>query len=340
MLSYNGQVLPDIRELVIRTNPVQGKSYLVYGVGDHGGGPTRRDIVNGLFYKTIPRFPQINFGSAGEFFSSLQTDNPKFPVVKGELQYIFPGCYTSIAQIKALNRRCENSLFSAEVLSALLSAIGYQYPKDELRKAWEIVTFNQFHDILCGSGNAPSNREAIGAYDHSLLQAERACDNALRALSASLPTLENNGQPVVVFNPLPFARSEVVNADIFCYDMPPAVSINNWSENGPPDLVQSPQFVTRDMGQGLFPTIRLCDADGKLHEAQIIGARHFPQGFRLKVSFIAAQIPPCGWQLYYADTTRAMKPLSNSLQVQGTTVNTDYLSVTVDKKTGSSDAYL
>ena len=332
--NYTGQVLPAVRDIAAETNPQHGKAYLVYGVGDHGGGPTRRDIVNGHLLQTLPGFPQVEFGSASGFFASLRPDADVYPIVQGELQYVFPGCYTSIALIKEMNRRCENTLYSAELLAALLAPLGFAYPAAMLRDAWHAVAFNQFHDILCGSGNGPSNREAIGVYDRALALAERARDSALRALCAQLPTAERRGQPIIVVNPLPQLRSDVVEADIFTYEMPASVTINQWSESGPPDAGKSPQFIIRDMGQGPFPTIRLCSASGEELDAQIVGARHFPQGFRLRVRFIARDVPPCGWQLYYADPRHSPAPLQQTLSVRGTTIDTPHLTVKVDEKTG------
>jgi len=44
---------------------------LVYGVGDHGGGPTRRDLLSALEMNTWPVFPTLEFSSAQSFFRKL-----------------------------------------------------------------------------------------------------------------------------------------------------------------------------------------------------------------------------------------------------------------------------
>ena len=40
----------------------------VYGVGDHGGGPTRRDVEKIIDMSSWPVFPDIRFGTFSEFF--------------------------------------------------------------------------------------------------------------------------------------------------------------------------------------------------------------------------------------------------------------------------------
>ncbi len=89
--SYVTEISPKLREVPGEFDPAHGKAIWVYGVGDHGGGPTRRDITRALCYQTIPTFPTVKFGTATEFFASLQSDISDYPIYRGELQYIFEG---------------------------------------------------------------------------------------------------------------------------------------------------------------------------------------------------------------------------------------------------------
>jgi alpha-mannosidase len=126
--TYNGAVTPELREIPEQYDPKHKKAMWVYGVGDHGGGPSRRDITRALDYQASAGFPKIEFGKAEDFFKSVEPHAGDYPVYAGELQYIFEGCYTSIARIKEANRRCENTLYAAELLSALNSLAGEAYP--------------------------------------------------------------------------------------------------------------------------------------------------------------------------------------------------------------------
>jgi len=333
--TYNGEVSPRLRDMPTQYDPKHGKGIWVYGVGDHGGGPTRRDITRALFYQQVPTMPQFTFGTAADFFASVQDDAPDYPVHKGEMQYIFEGCYTSIARIKEGNRRCENALFSAELLAAFMAPRGYAYPKDKLYDAWYTVAFNQFHDILCGSAVQESNRESIAAYDLALEKAADVRYGALRFLAANVPTKEQMGQPLLVFNPQPQPRTDIVEAEIFSYVQPPAARIGGWGGGGAPEArMKSLPITPVDLGQGAFPTITLTDADGRPVDAQVVSGKQFPNGYRLKVRFLAKELPACGWRVFYARPEQEAAPVDGTLQVKGTTIDTPFLTVRVDPKSG------
>ncbi|MBE9184641.1 alpha-mannosidase [Microcoleus sp. LEGE 07076] len=138
------------------------------------------------------------------------------PIWKDELYLEFHrGCYTTRADQKRQNRRCEELLYQAELLSSLATiCTGAVYPKSELESAWKQVLFNQFHDILPGSAIAQVYADANLAF----AQADRACRQillqSLDAISAqiSLPNPpQPDAQPILIFNTLNWSRSEVVN---------------------------------------------------------------------------------------------------------------------------------
>ena len=85
------------------------------------------------------------------------------PTHRGEMQFIFEGCYTNVADIKAGNRNSENALYSSEFFNTLRWLSGDKYPSDAFHDLWTTVTFNEFHDILPGSGINEANKEAIAS---------------------------------------------------------------------------------------------------------------------------------------------------------------------------------
>ncbi|MCU0546377.1 MAG: glycosyl hydrolase-related protein, partial [Oscillatoriaceae cyanobacterium Prado104] len=137
------------------------------------------------------------------------------PIWQDELYLEFHrGCYTTRADQKRQNRRCEELLYQVELLSSLATiCTGKVYPKSELETAWKQVLFNQFHDILPGSAIAPVYATANRAF----AEADRACrDIIVKSLDAiadriSLPAPpQPDAQPILIFNPLNWSRSEVV----------------------------------------------------------------------------------------------------------------------------------
>ncbi|MEG4325708.1 glycoside hydrolase family 38 N-terminal domain-containing protein, partial [Microcoleus sp. herbarium5] len=137
------------------------------------------------------------------------------PVWKDELYLEFHrGCYTTRADQKRQNRRCEELLYQAELLSSLATiCTGAVYPKSELESAWKQILFNQFHDILPGSAIAQVYADANLAF----AEVDRTCREillkSLDAISAqiSLPSPpQPDAQPILIFNTLNWDRSEVV----------------------------------------------------------------------------------------------------------------------------------
>ncbi|MEG3840226.1 glycoside hydrolase family 38 C-terminal domain-containing protein, partial [Microcoleus sp. herbarium14] len=140
---------------------------------------------------------------------------PTLPIWKDELYLEFHrGCYTTRADQKRQNRRCEELLYQAELLSSLATiCTGAVYPKSELESAWKQVLFNQFHDILPGSAIAQVYTDANLAF----AQVDRTCRQillqSLDAIAAQISRPsppQPDPQPILVFNTLNWSRSEVV----------------------------------------------------------------------------------------------------------------------------------
>lgn len=138
----------------------------VYGIGNHGGGPTRVEIEYFLESREWPCWPQVIFSTAQGWFRKAEkyiADNGlDIPVIDHELNYEFTGCYTSQSAIKKANRFGENYCVEAETLAAL-----HGTPQPLLRDAWLNILFNQFHDILPGSGVAATREHALGLFQET-----------------------------------------------------------------------------------------------------------------------------------------------------------------------------
>ncbi|MBO4327685.1 MAG: alpha-mannosidase [Clostridia bacterium] len=165
---------------------------IVYGVGDHGGGVTRRDIENAIDMQSWPVFPRIRFGTFREFFKLADTPaiREKLPVVEHEINFLFDGCYTTQSRIKRANKQAEAKLLEAEEMSAIAERIddGFTYGGDRFEKAWQNVLFTHFHDILTGSCVRDSRDYAMALYQRALATAETEESRALRAISENIDT--------------------------------------------------------------------------------------------------------------------------------------------------------
>lgn len=160
----------------------------VYGVGDHGGGPTRRDIERILDMRTWPLMPQISFGRIDEYFHAIESSLAHFPVVERELNFVFTGCYTTQSRIKQANRFGEDRLYDSEALSAMAKLAGCEYTPVSFAPAWKNVLFNHFHDILPGSGVRETRDAALGLAQETNSYCVGNANRALYAMGRQIDT--------------------------------------------------------------------------------------------------------------------------------------------------------
>ncbi|HKB14781.1 MAG TPA: alpha-mannosidase, partial [Planctomycetota bacterium] len=97
---------------------------VLVGVGDHGGGPTRDAIEKAALFDSLEAFPSVKFGRAHDFVERLREKGKVEDVHEGEVNFVFPGCWTSQGDHKRNNRRAEHELPAAETVAALASLHG------------------------------------------------------------------------------------------------------------------------------------------------------------------------------------------------------------------------
>jgi alpha-mannosidase len=220
------------------------------GVGDHGGGPSRDMLEVQQRWRQSPFFPQIKFATAVEYLlvvishlsfekqpmtkdkgaesicrtssspASDETAGQKtIPIWNNELYLEFHrGCYTTHADQKSYNRRCEGLLYQAELWASLATIIlGQAYPKTELEDAWKKVLFNQFHDILPGTSIPEVFVEANEAWQKVERDGKKILDESLSAIASQItlpPPPHPDARPIIIFNSLNWQRSEIVACSV------------------------------------------------------------------------------------------------------------------------------
>lgn len=163
-----------------------------YGVGNHGGGPTRKDI------EWIRSQPDLQFSTPSQYFAGVSTAD--IPTVSHELQHHARGCYSVHSGVKRWNRRAENLLVTAEKFSTLSDL-----PYPDFKPAWKAVLFNQFHDILAGTSLESCYDDARDLYGEALASGARALNHAVQRLAWQIHIEpEEDTLPIVVFNPHAF----------------------------------------------------------------------------------------------------------------------------------------
>ncbi|MCL4692068.1 MAG: alpha-mannosidase, partial [Candidatus Hydrogenedentes bacterium] len=195
-------------------NPGQTHVLGFYGVGNHGGGPTKAAIQQILEVARDDRAPNACFSTLREYFDGFaaSTKEKDIPVISTDLQHHAQGCYTTHAEVKRLNRQTEHALMTAERLATLTWVMfDHPYPHAALEKAWKDLLYNQFHDILAGTSIESSyvdSRDQMGSAKHA---AKFITNESLQVLARHIDT-SAEGNTVVVFNPLPHPVTEVITA--------------------------------------------------------------------------------------------------------------------------------
>jgi alpha-mannosidase len=173
-----------------------------YGVGNHGGGPTRENIESIQRLADAPDLPRLVFSRPECFFQSVLDQQLPIRVVHDELQHHASGCYAAHSGVKRWNRLAENRLIAAEKFAAIAYWLtGQPYPAD-FALAWKDVLFNQFHDILAGTSLEAAYDDAHHLYGEALSIADRGLNHAIQSLAWNIGIEAEAGvKPFVVFNP-------------------------------------------------------------------------------------------------------------------------------------------
>jgi alpha-mannosidase len=189
------------------------KLMILFGVGDHGGGPTDEMLARIDRLKNLDIYPKIEMGNTADYLSWLKSqDLTKTPVWNDELYLEYhQGTYTTQAKMKEWNRKSEVLLTNAEKFSTISSMYGGVYNNSDFESAWRKVLFNQFHDLLPGSGIRENYIDAVEKYQQVKKTGDYRLDLALKNLSHQINTSGfKKGTPIVVYNPLSWQRTDLV----------------------------------------------------------------------------------------------------------------------------------
>ncbi|MGI6148324.1 MAG: alpha-mannosidase [Limnochordia bacterium] len=234
-----------------------------YGVGNHGGGPTRENIESIRELARRQDFPELVFSTPEEFFASIVEQDLSFPVVHDDLQHHASGCYAAHSGVKWWNRRAEHTLLAAEKFSALASWMTGQPYGEGMDRAWKNVLFNQFHDVLAGTSLEEAYEDARDTYGEAMAIAGRSLNHAIQSLAWNVDIPEEPGaKPIVVFNP------------------------HAWDSTVPIEL---------EVG-GLKDPHELVDDQGQVIPHQLVQSHATTRG-RYRVSF-RAELPSLGYRVY------------------------------------------
>src|SRR5580698_655899 len=299
----------------------------LYGIGDHGGGPTRAVLDEGTHWMQPDKVvPKSNFGTAQSFFTSIESkvasDSPvwdyesiakgyKPPPTPAEGQVAIPtwksemyfeyhrGVMTTQANHKRNMRDSEEQAINAEKVASLAWLAGKPYPGAALTEAWKKITFNDFHDLAAGSGIGIIYKEAQKDYDDVRWATNEIAQESFQTLDADVNTQVTGGVPILVYNPLAWERSGSVTVDV---QMPAAAAGG----------------------------VSVLDAANHVVPSQVIKSDAKTNSYKLLIA--ANNVPSMGYKVLHV--VPGTKAFATDLKAEGLTLENSNLKVVVDKDTG------
>ncbi len=227
--TYNS--VASVKEVLFHVNNFKdhersNESYLLFGYGDGGGGPTTGMLEQIKRMGDFDGLPRVQIRSPKEFFTRCSTNSKELTTWVGELYFeLHRGTYTTEARNKLNNRRSEALLHNIEFLSAVAFVLkDAAYPGSELDQMWKTTLTNQFHDIIPGSSITQVYQDSTAQYQAVLAQAAILQDKAIHDLLGYPAERTDNACTI---NTLGFARTELVS-------LPPGMPASQTAPDGSP----------------------------------------------------------------------------------------------------------
>jgi alpha-mannosidase len=274
----------------------------LYGVGDHGGGPTRV-MLDHAEQMMAPDsiFPKLQFSFASDFFNDLDKKLPSMqvPTWDGELYFQYHrGVFTTQAETKRRIRHSEENVLNAEKFASIATLFGRSYPQDEMELAWKRLLFDHFHDIMPGSGIAVNYLDAKRNLENVDRAAGEVSFGSLNEIAAHVNT-QGEGTAFMLFNSLSWPRTDMTEV-----------------ETQLPEPAQQIQVV---------------DSSGKPAESQLLSVDKETHRARF---LLLSHTPSLGYATYFVRGAAAAPSVHSLLKASPDTLENEFIRLKIDPQTG------
>ncbi|MDY5230222.1 MAG: glycoside hydrolase family 38 C-terminal domain-containing protein, partial [Eubacteriales bacterium] len=192
---------------------------VLWGIGDHGGGPSKTDLRNITEFMKEHDELNIKHSTPEEYFKTVNKD--KLKVIEKSLGPCMMGCYTSMVRIKQANRHVENKI---EMMKRMTAQSGISVDDAEIESAEKALMLSQFHDVLPGSMIKKAETDSLNEFGY----AEKICDKyiakAFFKLCDGQKKCKSGEIPVIVYNPLPYTIEKEIEIEF-------QLENQNWNED-------------------------------------------------------------------------------------------------------------
>ena len=277
-----------------------GHGMCFYGVGNHGGGPTKQNLACIARLSEDPELPRLEFSTPERFFDAVRDRADCLPVVADDLQHHARGCYSAVSHIKKGNRKAEIALLQAEKLAACAAELAdMPYPRKRLTRGWKHVLFNQFHDILAGTSVRPACERTREDHGEALRAGRVTIQRVMSHVGARTRTA-GPGWPVILWNSVSWPRDGVAETEVV------------WPR---PDT-----------------ELKVVNAAGREVPAQTLELVGSGRGYIARVAF-RAQVPALGYSVCRVVSGTPSEDAS-AVRATPNVLENEHLRVTIDAETG------
>jgi hypothetical protein len=267
-------------------------------------------------------YPKLVVGTNTMFFEELEKQCSDIRTFTGELphtDYVVGALSTT--KETAINRLTHDAIARAEKLATVASlATDLSYPADDIRKAYDDM---MLYDEHTWGKDYPAGKLQDWAWNEKSHYAYRAAGLTQQITKASIEHLVNrierkeDGHYIVVFNPLSFARTDIVRVPKFRGS---GSEVRDLSSPGPdPEVCQ---YVDLAGPQSAVPYAAYRHARGQFE----------PHELRDLV-FLAKDVPPLGYKVFKIGDKASGSP-SNSIKAGPNMLESRFYRIKIDPKTG------
>ena len=302
--TYSAVVGPDLLRQMAEWQETYGSNdmLVLYGRGDHGGGPRTDDIEALAHLRAADDGPHLLHTDPQVFFRDILQAHYNPPIYRGELGGGSTGSYTSQARSKQRSREIERLLLTAERFATIATCFQRKpvFPRLDFNQAWKTILRHQFHDELPGTSRSPVYEDIQADYDRVSAQMNGILATALAEIGNRVDT-RGEGAPILVFNPLAWERSEPTRVMLRFMDRP--------------------------------DTIVVCDQTGGSLPTQVLSLEQRGHAWFADVLFTAEAMPPLGYKLFRA-VTAGSETARGGVEITDMQLENQFLRVEADPTTG------
>ncbi|MFC1734657.1 alpha-mannosidase [Candidatus Hydrogenedentota bacterium] len=292
---------------------------VLFGVGNHGGGPLPGMFTRLERWKKLRIFPNVQYSSLGKYIEHLNAnwDLSHLPTVDAELYLeAHRKTYTTQDQAKRGNRKLETFLTDTEKLMSIAGIEGLELPQDELETSWKKVLLQQFHDILPGTSLTSAYQDMREDYEYGLRECGHLQEKAMRHIASKINTAGlPKGVPLVLFNTLAWDRDEYVEQEL------DRELLNKLARKG--------EYWDDVLDAAEAGKLSVVDASGQVMPCQVV-----KEGLKTKLIFKAVGIPSMGYKVFVLTRKKRASRMPADCKTTKTILENGKLRVELDLKSG------